>query len=224
MNAQFSRSDLKLRAKSKVANVRGDSVVVTLVYIIIIGAVNGVASGIGGALTAVNLNAGVFVNIIGMGASLLLAPVFTYGYVLYCRNIVTGAPQSINNLFAGFNQYSRVICTGLLVALYTFLWSLLFIIPGIIASYRYRFAYQFIIDYPEMTATQAIEASKMMTRGRKMDLFVLDLSFIGWNLLVGLTCGILGLWIAPYEQASVQEFYEYYKFLDMQNQGNPFQV
>lgn len=67
MNAQFSRSDLKLRAKSKVANVRGDSVVVTLVYIIIIGAVNG----IGGALTAVNLNAGVFVNIIGMGASLL---------------------------------------------------------------------------------------------------------------------------------------------------------
>ncbi len=96
---------------------------------------------------------------------------------------------------------------GLLVTIFTALWSLLFIIPGIIKSYSYSMAYFIKIDHPEYTATQAIDESRKIMNGKKMKLFLLDLSFIGWYIVGALCLGVGVLWVIAYMQASHAEFY-----------------
>ena len=91
--------------------------------------------------------------------------------------------------------------------LYTFLWSLLFIIPGIVKSYSYAMTPYILLDRPELSATDAIKESEKMMNGHKMELFILDLSFIGWILLSMLTCGILVLYVEPYMMATKSAFY-----------------
>lgn len=99
------------------------------------------------------------------------------------------------------------VILGLLITLFTFLWSLLFVIPGIVKSYSYSMAYFLKIDHPEYTATQAIDESRRIMNGHKMKLFLLDLSFIGWLILGSLCFGIGTLWVNAYMQASRAEFY-----------------
>ncbi len=79
-----------------------------------------------------------------------------------------------------------------------FLWSMLFCIPGIVAAYRYRFAYYNILTDGSITAGDAIRLSCRQTSGMKWQLFVLDLSFLGWGLLSALTMGLLNVWLRPY--------------------------
>ena len=78
------------------------------------------------------------------------------------------------------------------------LWSMLLVIPGIIAAYRYRFAVLNLCENPELGVMEALNMSKAQTSGYKGQLFMLDLSFIGWAILCGLTMGILTIWVAPY--------------------------
>lgn len=96
---------------------------------------------------------------------------------------------------------------GVLISLFTFLWSLLFVIPGIVKSYSYSMAYFIKIDHPEYTATQAIDESRRIMDGKKMKLFLLDLSFLGWIILGSLCFGIGTLWVNAYMQAAHTEFY-----------------
>jgi len=112
------------------------------------------------------------------------------------------------DMFAGFKHYPTNLVTGLLVNLFTFLWTLLFIIPGIVKSYAYAMTYYIQHDHPEMGGRDAINASQKMMYGHKGDLFLLDLSFIGWYLLVILTCGVLSIYVTPYHQAARCAFYE----------------
>ena len=81
------------------------------------------------------------------------------------------------------------------------LWSLLFIIPGIIKSYEYRMVAYILADQPELTRKEAFELSRKMMNGNKWNAFVLDLSFIGWGFLAAITFGILGVfYVNPYIQ------------------------
>lgn len=99
------------------------------------------------------------------------------------------------------------IILGLLIGIFTFLWSLLFVIPGIVKSYAYSMAYFIKIDHPEYTATQALDESQKIMKGNKMKLFLLDLSFIGWLILGSLCFGIGTLWVTAYMEAAHAEFY-----------------
>ena len=90
------------------------------------------------------------------------------------------------NLFDAFGMFFRVIWLYILEGVFIFLWSLLFIIPGFIAFYRYRQALYLLLEHPEMSALQCISESKRIMAGHKGELFVMDLSFFGWALLVGL--------------------------------------
>lgn len=85
---------------------------------------------------------------------------------------------------------------------------LLLVIPGIVAAYRYRFAMLNLCENPEIGVMEALNMSKAQTLGFKWQLFVLDLSFIGWNILVGLTLGILDIWVAPYIAQSNIAFFQ----------------
>ena len=96
---------------------------------------------------------------------------------------------------------------NLLITLKVIAWSLLFVIPGIVAAYRYSMATYIMAENPGMQATEAIERSKALMDGRKGDLFCLDLSFFGWALLTVLTAGIGALWLAPYMAVSRAAFY-----------------
>ena len=116
----------------------------------------------------------------------------------------------LENLFDGFRggRYTRVFCALFLVNLFTFLWALLLIIPGIMKAFSYALTPYILLDEPELTARQAITRSCEIMQGRRWKLFCLYLSFIGWGILCLLTFGIGFLWLVPYMNASVAAFYE----------------
>ena len=84
---------------------------------------------------------------------------------------------------------------------------MLFVIPGIVKGLSYSMAHYVLADHPEMTARQALNESKRITQGHKGELFVLNLSFLGWQILASFTFGILYIWLIPYMQATVANFY-----------------
>ena len=128
----------------------------------------------------------------------LIGTVLYAGNVVYHQGVRQGHEMSIASLFDGFSFAGKVILLNIAMGIIIFLWSCLFVIPGIIASYRYRFALYNLCDNPEMGVMEALRMSKVQTNGYKMELFVLDLSFLGWSILCSLTMGILSIWIAPW--------------------------
>ena len=114
----------------------------------------------------------------------------------------------VGRLFGFFKHYTTAFATAFMVALYTFLWSLLLVIPGIIKAISYSQTYYIAKDYPEYSVDQCIEASMAMMRGHKGEYFMLFLSFIGWILLGILTCGIALLWVCPYMEVTFAHYYE----------------
>ena len=95
---------------------------------------------------------------------------------------------------------------------YIALWSLLLVVPGIIKSYEYRMVPYILAENPGMDSKQVFEISKRMMNGQKMETFILDLSFIGWALVAGITCGIAGVfYVAPYVNATNTELYAFNK-------------
>ena len=109
----------------------------------------------------------------------------------------------------GFDRnYMGSVKTMFLRDLYTGLWTLLFIIPGIIKSYSYCMSFYILADHPEITVREAMNESKRMTQGHKMDLFILQLSFIGWGILATLTFGIGYFWLIPYMQVTMANTYK----------------
>lgn len=118
----------------------------------------------------------------------------------------------IGNLFSTFKKGQWLPIAGkiFLLELYIFLWALLFIIPGIIKYYQYRMVPYILSEDPELPLGEAIEISKRMTDGQKGDIFVLDLSFLGWYLLGLLFFGIGGIFVRPYHEATVAKLFEYY--------------
>jgi uncharacterized membrane protein len=112
------------------------------------------------------------------------------------------------DLFSGFRNYGAALATMLLRLTYTFLWSLLLIVPGIIKAYSYAMTPYLLHDNPELGAETLICKSMEMMKGHKKKLFLLNLSFIGWGLLCVLTLGIGVLWLIPYVQSARAAFYE----------------
>ena len=151
----------------------------------------------------------VFHSFYWMDRSLLVGLPVAYGFAILMLAVFRGAEEvDLGVLFAGFQEYSRILTTKLLQAVYTFLWSLLLLIPGIIKHYSYAMTDYILKDEPELCNNAAIERSMAMMEGNKMKLFLLDLSFIGWAILCLFTFGIGFFFLQPYMQASHAAFYE----------------
>ena len=130
------------------------------------------------------------------------------GFSTILLNALRNDEYKFEQLFPNFNKHlGRSCITGLLVYAFTFLWSLLFIIPGIVKSYSYSMTYFIMKDDETIEGTEAITKSRELMYGHKKELFLQDLSFIGWILLSILTFGILSLWVGPYMQLARAEFY-----------------
>lgn len=128
----------------------------------------------------------------------LFTTVLMGGYYYYLMGIRQHFEMRYDNLFDGLSVAGRLIWCEILMSVRIFLWSLLFVIPGLVAVYRYRFAMYNIMADDSLSASEAIALSCKQTNGMKFDLFVLDVSFFGWALVSTLTMNLLDIWLQPY--------------------------
>lgn len=140
--------------------------------------------------------------------TLLLLPL-SWGYMVFFLSISRGQNPAYGELFDGFRQgYAKYLGTLLLQAVYTILWMLLLVVPGIVKNYSYSMTSFLMRDNPSLEYNAAIEESMRLMKGHKMQLFLLDLSMIGWFILSCLTLGIGFLFLYPYNQTAHAAFYE----------------
>lgn len=189
----MNRKELKAQAKAQLKGNIGILIAVTL----IIGAISAVAS----TLAALIPFGGAIIAIV-------ITPAFVLSTSRIYLMVVRGGNPEIKDSFSGFDDFFSAFKVTLLVGFYTFLWSLLFIIPGIIKGYSYSMSMYVLADNKGMSARECIAESKKMTNGHKAELFVLDLSFIGWYLLSCLTCGLAMLYVVPLINATHANVYE----------------
>lgn len=140
-------------------------------------------------------------------AAMIIGGVLQLGYAKFLLAQHDGRPHEFADLFSQFDRFGAGFAQNFLRGLYVFLWSLLFVIPGIIAGYSYAMTPYLMVDFPELTASEAIQKSKELMDGHKGDLFVLDISFFGWAILCTLTANIGHLWLNPYRNAAYAAFY-----------------
>ncbi len=140
-------------------------------------------------------------------AVFLIGGAVELGHSLFYVRLMRGENPQFETLFSRFEIFGKALGLRLFMALFVLLWSLLLVIPGIIAGYRYRMAPYLMAEHPEMGIRQAVDESKRLTAGYKARWFCLDLSFIGWGFLCLLTLGIGFLWLNPYMSAASAEFY-----------------
>ena len=183
--------DFRQRAWADLSGKWGIAILAVLIVSLIEGALGGLST----------------IGIGAIGLLLIMGPL-SLGLAQMFLNIVRGQKAEIGDIFNGFKNFLNSFLLALLNWIFTALWSLLFIIPGIIASYRYSMSFYILADNPGMDANTARVRSIEMMKGNKWRLFCLDFSFIGWYLLCALTFGILTLWVAPYHETARTEFYQ----------------
>lgn len=140
--------------------------------------------------------------------AVLVGPI-TYGYsAMYLKQARNGQIMQFTELFNGFKEdFLQTFLIGLMTAIFTALWSLLLVIPGIVKAYSYSMAYYVKADNPNLAWNECINESKAMMKGHKADLFIQDLSFIGWAIVGAICLGIGSFWVVPYKMATHAQFY-----------------
>lgn len=144
----------------------------------------------------------------GAGYILLFGSLYV-GYAILLTRFIRNGKVDLNDLFVSFKKdFLNTLVFGILYNLFLTLWTMLFVIPGIVKGYSYSMAHYILADNPELSGIDAINASRKLMKGKKGRLFCLDFSFIGWIILSALTFGILTLWVGPWMDAAHTEFYE----------------
>lgn len=223
----WTREMIKSKAKAVLGRNYWQAFVVSLVIILAGGSHNGISNGGSSGRNGndyINYN-GVFNGIFNIrfrsiilfGISIVIILIILrvlLGYLLEVggrKFFIRAAEGETNIHYLGYffsqGRYADVLLTMLLRSIYTFLWTLLFIIPGIVKGYAYRMVPYILADNPSIGYNRAIELSNEMTRGEKWELFVLDLSFLGWYLLGALALIVGTLFILPYDNAANAELY-----------------
>ena len=144
-----------------------------------------------------------FLGLILVGFPLLV------GLVNSFKKLLTTGDNRVteNEIKIGFGNWLHHVWGYLLKSIFTFLWTLLFLIPGIVKSLAYAMTNYILVDYPELSANRAIDLSQEMMKGHKYDLFYLYLGFVGWYILALCTLGIGLFWLIPYVQTAQASFY-----------------
>ncbi len=187
-----SRAELKSKAKEQIRGNIGILFVITIIIAIISCAAYMVLS---------------LIPFVGpLAAEIILGPAFVLSILRIYLNLDFKKPD-ISDAFLGFDDFWTAFKANFLVSLFTFLWSLLLYIPGIIKALSYSQTMLIVAENRGISALEAINRSKDMMEGHKADLFVLSLSFLGWLLLGAFTFGLAYIWVGPYIQATLVNFY-----------------
>lgn len=235
----FDRKAIKFSARARMRGFLGNAILVSLICALLVG--EGGGFGFSGSSWKFNeessnpwqsfsdifgeLGGGISFFLPIILIAVMLAVVFALAYSVFLGNVIAvgqkgwflrysrGEYPSVGDLFASFRIYKPAMLTMLLYSLYTFLWSLLFIIPGIVKSYAYALAPYIIYENPNIAPTEALRLSERMMQGKKWSLFVFHLSFFWWYLLSGITFGIVGIvYVYPYANTAEAMVYDSMKW------------
>lgn len=217
----INRAALKADARLDIKQTKPNVILFTLVFLLIYFVLEILSSSLSGELLQIKeiitalLNDAETVTIpevsVSPVASIivfaigLMATMLSTGYSLFCLNAIRRRTPAYGNLFDPFALFFKIWWLTILTNLFIALWTMLFVIPGIIASYRYRQAVYILLEHPECSALDCIRESKRIMQGHKAELFVLDLSFIGWILLCMIPFVLL--WVQPYVEMTNVRFY-----------------
>lgn len=147
-----------------------------------------------------------FRNLMSIVSLIIGGPIY-YGVAAYFLKLARFQPAEFNDLFSGFRFFTTNFILNLLIVIFTVLWTLLLIVPGIIAAIKYSMAYYILNDNPEIGGLEAIRRSKEMMNGHKMRFFEMWLSFLGWFILGVVTFGLGMIYAIPYYRAAKANFY-----------------
>ncbi len=155
--------------------------------------------------------------VIGTIATYIIVGPMTVGGVRFTLSVSRKEKPEIGQIFSGFDRFGTHLAAYLLQTLFVCLWTLLLIIPGIIAALSYSMTYFIIAEDSSISASEAITKSKKMMKGNKWKLSYLGFRFTGWFLLVMLSFGIGFLWVGPYMYVSYAKFYDDLKTVEDQS-------
>ena len=236
----LDRRALKLRAKDTIRNSKPSIITVSLIYLLLGIIINMLSARLMGLNVsqselasytnyAMDGNYDAALNMISRmqppgGAHLIdlllsmLRVVVQAGFIIFLLNTIRAAEPCFGNLLDGFGFFWKIILLNFLISLFVALWCMLLFIPGIIAAYSYSQAVYILVDDPSKSPMQCIRESKAMMRGHKMELFKLQMSFLGWYLLACLpTFGYaVQVWSIPYCSTSYALYYERLAYGDRQ--------
>lgn len=222
---EMNRPAIKQEARNLMGSASPNPILVGLVFVLIIYVLNTLCVKLTGVQVSVSdysnalisgdygyfedivrdYHPGAFAVILDI-ALRLTTVVVSAGFVIFCMNTARHMSCGYGNLLDGFGIFFRIIWLDILISIFIALWSLLLVVPGIIAAYRYRMALFLLLDNPEKSALACISESKRMMTGHKAELFVMDLSFIGWYILEIIP--FVSIWVTPYTQLSYVLYYE----------------
>ena len=194
----ISRSELKRDAKSQLSNYWGVSIGIIIVCMLI--------SYIPELLSYINPESATIAILIPI-ISLVITGPLAIGQSRFFINLANRENPKFSDLWFGFNNILRGIGVTLLVGIAVCIGTILFIIPGIIISFMYSQVYYIMAENPNKSVLECLRESARIMKGHKMELLILELSFLGWIILTALTCGIAGLYVLPYYSATLANFY-----------------
>ena len=208
----MKRSELKAKAKMQIEGKIGVLFLITLVMFFIafiFSLLITLASIVALSLMPSSGIADMILDIGSIIVNVIITPAFALSVARVYVMLFKGETPDTNDAFSGFNDFWSAFKVTWLVSVYTFLWSLLFIVPGIIKGISYSMSMYILAENKGKPALECIRESEAMTKGHKKELFMLFLSFIGWNLLGVLTLGMAQIfWVIPYMNATFANAYD----------------
>ena len=188
----MTRSEWKAAARARLGGgIFKDQWLMGVVFCLVVSAIVGAAGSI----------------LPGVGALVVTGPMLYAQKYAFLAQAREGRGIDLNDLFRGFrDDFGGTLLISLLSGLFIFLWSLLLVVPGIVAAYRYRQALYLLLDHPERSAWQCLRESSALMSGHKWELFVLDLSFLGWAMLSAMFAPV-SIWLDPYRAITNAGFY-----------------
>lgn len=198
----LTRNEIKEEAKRMLENNWGKVIAVTIIIWLLTDAFTQQNS-------ASSVSSGIYFNNAHFGnlLSLILSGPLSMGAAYFYMKMGKSDEVNVGIIFEGFSDFKRTFLFHLVSTIFIFLWTLLLIVPGIIAAIRYSMGYYLMAENPDLTFMEAINVSSGIMNGHKMDFFTFSLSFIGWFFLSIITFGLGFLYLIPYYQMSKLNFY-----------------
>ena len=194
----ISRKWLKENAKNQLKNNWGLAIGAIIVSMLI--------SLIPEILTYIDLESATIAILVQI-ISLIIAGPIAIGQCKLFINLSNNENPKFSDVWFGFGNILKALGVTLLIGIAVSIGTIFFIIPGIIISFMYSQVYYIMAEHPEMSVIESLKESSKIMKGHKMELFILELSFIGWIILTTITFGIAGLYVLPYYSATLSNFY-----------------